>query len=85
MNIKLKPLEFEDWENGYWQAHAMGYTYGILKGKWQQGPYMVDASVCGQSFWTLFWTLYCPTKERALVAANSHFGVHIAEWLEVQA
>ncbi len=81
MNIKLKPLEFEDWENGYWQAHAMGYTYGILKGKWLDGPYMVDASICGQSF----WTLYCPTQERAVAAANSQFGVQIAEWLEAVA
>jgi len=78
MKIRSHPLAFEIWNSEYQQSNALGYTYGILKGKWPQGPFIADASVCGQSF----WMVYCQTEHAAIKAANKHFQSQFAKWLE---
>jgi len=76
VGIRAKALEFEKFSDGEYVARAFGYDYWII-GKdgiiWQLGVRCAEID---------FYVLECKTLEAAKVAANKHFRVQLAEWLE---
>jgi len=76
--IKIKPLEFEQWDGNLHVARAFGYDYEILLID-RDEEFWLCVSHCGNGF----YNLRCKTMQSAIEAANKHFQVQVSEWLEI--